>query len=161
TNNVCGTVGATTPFLRDFGAKHGLDAVFSEFSLDSAEVVEIPKISVYSSHLQQGLDPDHAERQGVSAADAEVYQKSDAYAARLVTAPLKTCGSCTVGTVWTKGVLCAWMESSAVIYMNSVLRARTKAEGRECVGAARLTGKSPYWRSHLDENRLGTQLVEV
>ena len=37
TNNVCGTVGASTPFLRDYGAKHGMDAVFSEFSLDSAE----------------------------------------------------------------------------------------------------------------------------
>ena len=36
TNNVCGTVGATMPFLRDYAATHGgLDAVFSEFNLDS------------------------------------------------------------------------------------------------------------------------------
>ena len=161
TNNVCGTVGATTPFLRDFGAKHGLDAVFSEFSLDSAEVVEIPKISVYSSHLQQGLDPDHAERQGVSPAVVEVYQKSAAYAARLGIQPLNTCAPYTVGNVPTKGEHCAWMESSAVIYINSVLGARTNAEGRESVGAAMLTGKIPYWGYHLDENRLGTHLVEV
>ncbi len=43
TKNVCGTVGASTPFLREYGQKRGgLDAVFSEFNLDSAEVVEIP-----------------------------------------------------------------------------------------------------------------------
>lgn len=39
TDNVCGTVGASTPFLRDYGLKHGFDAVFSEFSLDAGEVV--------------------------------------------------------------------------------------------------------------------------
>src|SRR3954465_7886811 len=83
TNNVCGTVGASTPFLREFGAKHGLDAVFSEFNLDSAEVVEIPKVGVYSSHLQQGIDPEHAERQGISPDVVKVYRKGEAYTAGL------------------------------------------------------------------------------
>ena len=60
TNNVCGTVGASTPFLREYSSKHGgMDAVFSEFNLDSAEVVEIPEMTVYSSHLQQGIESDH------------------------------------------------------------------------------------------------------
>ncbi len=41
TNNVCGTVGASTPFLREYSSRHGgMDAVFSEFNLDSAEVFE-------------------------------------------------------------------------------------------------------------------------
>src|ERR1700761_7909174 len=67
TNNVCGTVGATMPFLRDYAAKHGgLDAVFSEFNLDSPDVVTVPKARAFSSHLQQGLDPLHAERQNIS-----------------------------------------------------------------------------------------------
>ncbi len=44
THNVCGTVTATTPFMRDFAmAKGGLDAVYSEFNLDSADVVALPK----------------------------------------------------------------------------------------------------------------------
>ena len=61
TSNVCGTVGASTPFLREYGRSHGgMDAVFSEFNLDSAEVVEIPPVAVRSSHLQQGIDPEHA-----------------------------------------------------------------------------------------------------
>ena len=161
TNNVCGTVGASTPFLREYGAKHGLDAVFSEFSLDSAEVVEIPPVKVYSSHLQQGLDPEHAEEQGISPEVVKVYRQGEAYTARLGVQPLNTCAPYTVGNVPTKGEHCAWMESSAVIYINSVLGARTNAEGRESVGAAMLTGKIPYWGYHLDEARLGTHLVEV
>jgi predicted aconitase len=53
------------------------------------------------------------------------------------------------------------MESSAVIYINSVLGARTNAEGRESAGAAMLTGKIPYWGLHLDENRGGTHRIEL
>jgi predicted aconitase len=161
TNNVCGTVGASTPFLRDYGARHGMDAVFSEFSLDSAEVVEIPKVSVYSSHLQQGLDPDHAELQGIPPEVVKVYRQGEAYTAKLGVQPLNTCAPYTVGNVPKMGEHCAWMESSAVIYINAVLGARTNAEGRESAGAAMLTGKIPYWGYHLDENRLGTHLLEL
>jgi predicted aconitase len=161
TNNVCGTVGASTPFLRDYGARHGFDAVFSEFSLDSAEVVEIPKVSVYSSHLQQGIDPDHAELQGIPPEVVKVYRQGEAYTAKLGVQALNTCAPYTVGNVPAKGEHCAWMESSAVIYINSVLGARSNAEGRESTGAAMLTGKIPYWGYHLDANRLGTHLVEL
>jgi predicted aconitase len=161
TNNVCGTIGASTPFLRDFGAKHGLDAVFSEFNLDSAEVVEIPKVSVHSSHLQQGLDPEHAELQGIPPEVVKVYRQGEAYTARLGVQPLNTCAPYTVGNVPTKGEHCAWVESSAVVYINSVLGARTNAEGRESAGSAMLTGKIPYWGYHLDENRFATHQVDV
>jgi Uncharacterized conserved protein len=53
------------------------------------------------------------------------------------------------------------MESSAVVYVNSVLGARTNVEGRESTGAAMLTGKIPYWGFHLEENRFGSHLVQV
>ena len=44
TRNVCGTVTASTPFMRDFALKYGgLDAVYSEFNLDSEEVVPVPE----------------------------------------------------------------------------------------------------------------------
>lgn len=161
TDNVCGTVGASTPFLRDYGLKHGFDAVFSEFSLDAGEVVEIPKVAVRSSHLQQGLDPEHAEVQGIPPEVVKVYRQGEAYTARLGVQPLNTCAPYTVGNVPARGEHCAWMESSAVVYINSVLGARTNAEGRESAGAAMLTGKIPYWGYHLDENRLGTHLVEL
>ena len=53
------------------------------------------------------------------------------------------------------------MESSAVVYCNSVLGARTNTEGKESTGAAALTGRIPYWGYHITENRRGTHLVEV
>ncbi|OXI30279.1 hypothetical protein CFB89_24125 [Burkholderia sp. AU16741] len=162
TNNVCGTVGATMPFLRDYAAKHGgLDAVFSEFNLDSPEVVEVPKAKVFSSHLQQGLDPQHAQRQGVDGEIVKLYRQGEAFTGRLGIQPLNTCAPYLIGNVPVRGEHCAWMESSAVIYINAVLGARTNAEGRESTGAAMLTGKIPYWGLHLDENRGGTHLIEL
>ena len=163
TNNVCGTGGATMPFLREYVATHGggFDAVFSEFSLDSAEVVEIPKARACTYHLQQGIDPFHAEQQGVGAEVVKVYRDGAAYLGKLGVQLLNTCTPYQVGNVPVKGEHCAWMESSAVIYCNSVLGGRTNTEGRESAGAAMLTGKIPYWGYHLDQNRLGTHLVEI
>jgi len=162
TRNVCGTLGASTPFLRQYGqSRGGLDAVFSEFNLDSTEVVEIPKVAVFSSHLQHGIDPEHAERQGVPVEVVKLHRKGEAWAAGLGVQLLNTCAPYTVGNVPTRGEHCAWMESSAVIYINSVLGARTNAEGRESTGSAMLTGKIPYWGYHIEENRLGTHLVEL
>jgi predicted aconitase len=163
TNNVCGTVGATMPFLRDYATRKdgGLDAVFSEFNLDSPDVLAIPKVKAYSSHLQQGLDPEHAERQNVGSEIVKIYRAGAAYTAKLGIQPLNTCAPYQVGNVPVKGEHCAWMESSAVIYINSVLGARTNAEGRESAGAAMLTGKIPYWGLHLEENRGGTHLIEL
>src|SRR3954466_6312956 len=162
TNNVCGTVGATMPFLRDFAqGKGGMDAVFSEFSLDSPTVHRIPKVKAYSSQLQQGLDPENADLQGIGPEVVKVYRQGEAYTGKLGVQTLNTCTPYQGGNVPVKGEHCAWMESSAVIYINSVLGARTNAEGRESAGAAMLTGKIPYWGYHLDVNRLGTHLLEL
>jgi hypothetical protein len=59
------------------------------------------------------------------------------------------------------GEHCAWMESSAVIYCNSVLGARTNTEGRESTSAAMLTGRIPDFGFHQDHYRRGTHLVTV
>ncbi len=53
------------------------------------------------------------------------------------------------------------MESSAVVYCNSVLGARTNTEGRESTSAAMLTCRIPNWGYHLDEPRLGTLGVKL
>jgi predicted aconitase len=162
TQNVAGTIGATTPFLRQFAERQGgMDAVFSEFNLDSAEVVRIPKVKVFSSHLQQGIDPRHAGRQGLSPDVVRIYETGQTYSSSLGVQPLNTCTPYQVGNVPVKGEHCAWMESSAVVYINSVLGARTNAEGRESTGAAMLTGKIPYWGLHLDQNRRGTHLIHL
>ncbi|MBN9474425.1 MAG: hypothetical protein ABT00_02355 [Bordetella sp. SCN 68-11] len=162
TRNVAGTIGATTPFMRKFADERGgLDAVFSEFNLDSAEVVAIPPVEVYSSHLQQGIDPEHAARQGVGEEVVRIFRKGDAYSAGLGVQLLNTCTPYQVGNLPARGEHCAWMESSAVIYINAVLGARSNAEGRESTGAAMLTGRIPYWGYHIESERRGTHLVEL
>ncbi|MBT9594791.1 MAG: aconitase X catalytic domain-containing protein [Vitreoscilla sp.] len=162
TNNVCGTVSATTPFMRDYAVqKGGMDAVFSEFNLDSDRVVEIPPAKVYTTHLQLGFDPRQGERMGIADEVIRFYQKGEAYTAGHGIQLANTCTPYQVGNVPTRGEHCAWMESSAVIYCNSVLGGRTNTEGRESTGAAMLTGKIPDWGYHLDENRFGSHLVEL
>ncbi|HSV47680.1 MAG TPA: aconitase X, partial [Ramlibacter sp.] len=89
------------------------------------------------------------------------YRQSEAAAARMGVQMINTCTPYQVGNVPTRGEHCAWMESSAVIYINSVLGARTNAEGRESTSAAMLTCRIPDWGLHLDAERLGTQGVQV
>jgi len=162
TRNVCGTVTATTPFMRDFAlSKGGLDAVFSEFNLDTREVVPVPKVRAFSSHLQLGFDPHHPAEMGVSEQVLQFYHRSEAAAARMGVQMLNTCTPYQVGNVPTRGEHCAWMESSAVIYCNSVLGARTNTEGRESTSVAMLTCRIPDWGFHRDEGRFGTLGVHL
>ncbi|HVE55136.1 MAG TPA: aconitase X catalytic domain-containing protein [Ramlibacter sp.] len=162
TRNVTGTVAATTPFMRDFALERGgMDAVFSEFSLDSQEVVEIPRVRAFSSHLQLGFDPHHPKEMGVSEEIVQFYRKSEAAVARMGVQILNTCTPYQVGNVPTRGEHLAWMESSAVVFANSVLGARTNTEGRESAGAAMLTCRIPDWGFHREEGRRGTLGVHL
>ena len=162
THNVAASVSATTPFMRDFARQRGgMDAVFSEFSLDSDVVVEIPKVKTFTTHLQLGFDPHNAERMGVDEQTVAFYKKGEAYITGLGVQAANTCTPYQVGNIPTRGEHCAWMESSAVIYCNAVIGAKTNTEGRESVGAAMLTGRIPYWGYHVDANRRGTHLVQL
>src|ERR1700712_5419232 len=92
TNNVCATVTATTPFQRDLALKGGgMDAVFSEFSLDSQEVVKIPKFKTFTSHLQLGFDPNQPEKMGISQEIVQFYNRSEAHVAALGVNIMNTC----------------------------------------------------------------------
>lgn len=166
TRNVCGTVTATTPYMRDFAIKQGgeaggLDAVFSEFNLDSTEIVSVPKVKAFSSHLQLGFDPHHPVQMGVTDQMVQFYTKSEAMAASMGVQMMNTCTPYQVGNVPTRGEHLAWMESSAVVFANSVLGARTNTEGRESTSAAMLTCRIPNWGYHLDAPRLGTLGVQL
>ena len=55
----------------------------------------------------------------------------------------------------------AWAESSAVVYANSVLGARTNREGGPSALAAAIIGKTPDYGMHKAENREPTILVNV
>lgn len=53
----------------------------------------------------------------------------------------------------------AWAESSAVVYVNSVLGARTNRETGPSALASAITGYTPLCGYHLDENRRGSHRI--
>jgi predicted aconitase len=55
----------------------------------------------------------------------------------------------------------AWAESSAVIYANSILGARTNREGGITALMAAITGRTCFSGMHLDEERSPTEVIEV
>ena len=72
-----------------------------------------------------------------------------------------TCAPYLVGNVPLKGEICAWTESSAVVYANTILGARTTRHGTESAIAAALVGYVPEFGVLLDENRRATLQVDV
>jgi predicted aconitase len=75
--------------------------------------------------------------------------------------PTYTCAPYLTGNVPLMGEHIAWGESSAIIFANSVLGARTNREGGPSALAAAVTGRVPAYGYHLDENRKATFLVKV
>ena len=75
--------------------------------------------------------------------------------------PTYTCTPYVVGGCPSFGEHVAWGESSAIIYVNSVIGARTNREGGPTALAAAVCGCVPAYGYHLDENRKATHLVEV
>jgi predicted aconitase len=163
TTNIAGVPGSTTPFLARYYKDWpgGADKIFSYFDLDSDELVDVPRVTTHACHLQAGYDPENWELLGATPEAAALSSASEAYAAERDIKILKTCTPYLAGNIPERGEHCAWMESSAVIYCNSVLGARTNTEGRESTSAAMLTGKIPDWGFHRDEYRHGTHLIEV
>ena len=74
------------------------------------------------------------------------------------------CNTCTpylVGHVPHRGEHIAWGESSAIIFANSFLGARTNREGGPSALAAALAGRVPECGYHLDHNRYGDLKIVV
>lgn len=75
--------------------------------------------------------------------------------------PTCTCTPYLIGNLPHYGQHIAWAESSAVCYANSIIGAKTNREGGPSAIASALTGKTPMYGYHLEENRHGQVLVEV
>ncbi|RLF15570.1 MAG: hypothetical protein DRJ97_03485 [Thermoprotei archaeon] len=72
-----------------------------------------------------------------------------------------TCHPYFVGNLPRYGDHISWAESSAIVFANSVLGARTNREGGVGALAAALVGRTPLYGYHLDENREPTVKVVV
>lgn len=162
--NVAGVPGQANVFLERAFRERGTswDALYSLYDLDAEEIAEIPAPAVATaSHLQGGTDPESWQTLGASPDTARLSIASDRAAAAKGISVLKTCTPYLAGNVPQRGEHCAWMESSAVVYCNSVLGARTNTEGRESTSAAMLTGKVPCFGLHIEQNRRATHRIDV
>lgn len=97
------------------------------------------------------------------ATDAAFYEADEAFELTkdLGTQATLTCTPYLVGNVPIMGETCSWLESSAIVYINSILGARTNRDGAESTLFSALLGVTPKFGLHLDENRKGTHLLEV
>ena len=141
--------------------ERGWDKAFAVINLDSDGDFEVPPMAVPTCQLQHGFGADALGIVPYPKENIELQASGEAFYGRHGVNILATCTPYQVGNLPMRGEHCAWMESSAVIYANSVLGARTNCEGIASTGAASLTGKIPCWGNHLDANRYGTHLVDV
>jgi predicted aconitase len=81
--------------------------------------------------------------------------------ARLGAADALTCRPYLAGNLPSYGSIISWAESSAAIYANSLLGARTNREGGLAALASALIGLTPLHGLLLDENRAPTSTVKV
>ena len=164
TNNVCGGVVGSLPGRRDVlppDKKMDMDAVFSLLSLDSDKTLKIPPVKANTYKLIEAMDPDLNKVQRVGEETRRLVENTSEFCSRVGIQQCNTCTPYQIGNVPGFGEHCAWMESSAVVYINSVIGARSNIEGAHSTAAAALVGKIPYWGYHIPENRFGTHLVEV
>ena len=159
--NVAGTMTQPSPVKARLVKEGGWDKAFAVINLDCDDDIEIPDMRVPTCQLQQGFGPD---AEGVVPYPQQMIQlqsDAEAFYGRRGVSILATCTPYQVGNLPVRGEHCAWMESSAVVYCNSILGARTNCEGTASTGAASLTGKIPCWGNHHSENRFGTHVIDV
>ncbi|MFX0074749.1 MAG: aconitase X [Candidatus Hermodarchaeota archaeon] len=125
------------------------------------EMAEDGEVRVLTTLNPAGMDRENWQVLGIDEEFAKNQNRAiDAFAKMGI---ITTC-SCTpylIGNAPHYGQHIAWAESSAVCYSNSVIGARTNREGGPSALAAALTGKTPNYGYHLDENRHGQVLVKV
>jgi predicted aconitase len=162
TNNVCLSIGGRPSFMEKPPKKlSDVEAAIARFYLDSDEAFTIPPAKAFTCHLIREMDPEQWELQGANPEAHQTFLLTERFCERIGMQLMHTCAPYLLGNVPVMGEHCAWIESSAVIYCNSVLGGRTNVEGMESAFAAMLVGKTPYWGYHLDENRWGTHQVEI
>ena len=162
TRNVAGTMAQPSPAKEKLVREGGWTKSYAVINLDCDDDITLPKMRVPTCQLQMGFGKADAEAvKPYSPHLVELQEDGEAFYAEHGVTILATCTPYQVGNLPVRGEHCAWMESSAVVYCNSVLGARTNCEGTASTGAASLTGKIPYWGNHVPENRYGTHLIDA
>ncbi len=161
TRNVAGTMTQPSPAKARLFAEGGWAKSYAVINLDCDDDIEIPRMKVPTCQLQHGFGEEVSGLSPYPSRNIELQSDAESFFSDRGVNVLATCTPYQVGNLPVRGEHCAWMESSAVVYCNSLLGARTNCEGAASTGAASLTGKIPYWGNHVPENRYATRLVQA
>jgi len=137
------------------------DEVASRFMLDSDETVILGQVRAFTTTNATWRDQKYPHLQIGGKDHCDLLQVMVDYCKRVGMIHLATCTPYQVGNVPVRGQHLAWTESSAIAYSNSVIGSRTNIEGLHSAFASAITGKTPLWGMHLEENRLGKVVVDV
>jgi len=135
--------------------------LFNRFSLASDEPLAPARTRVHACQLIGPMDRENPDVQGLPRGSVDRVEASQTYLEGLGVSLLNTCTPYQVGFLPQRGDHCAWMESSAVAFINSVIGARTNTEGRESAAASMLTGLTANAGLHLTQNRRADVRVVV
>lgn len=119
------------------------------------------KVSVESTLNPAGIDLDSWETLGFKRDFAEKQIRIIKAYEKMGVKPTCTCTPYLIGNKPSLGKHVAWGESSAIIYANSVLGARTNRESGISALASAITGRTANYGLHLDENRLADYKINV
>lgn len=108
-----------------------------------------------------GMDVENWQAMGISVEFAAQQKRVIEVFERMGVQATCSCTPYLIGNLPGFGDHIAWAESSAVCYANSILGARTNREGGPSALAAALTGFTPAYGLHLEENRCPTVTVRV
>ncbi len=108
-----------------------------------------------------GMDLQAWRRMGIAEAFARQQMEVVAAYTAMGIQPTCTCTPYLVGNVPAYGDHVAWSESSAVVFANAILGARTNREGGPSALAAAICGRTAVYGFHLDARRRATHRVEV
>lgn len=125
------------------------------------KLAEDGKVRVPTTLNPCGMDLEEWAEMGVPEDFADKQLKVIEAYLKLGIEPTLTCTPYLAGNIPGLGDHVAWSESSAVIYANSVLGARTNREGGPSALAAAIAGRTPLYGLHLDENRAPTMLIRA
>jgi predicted aconitase len=137
------------------------DELASKFLLDTDEKIVVDYVETFNTTHIFAVDLERWKLMGAPESLHELMESIKNYCIRTGISLTSTCTPYQVGNIPTRGEHCAWTESSAVPYCNAVLGARTNTEAAHSAFPIALTGKVPLSGFHLDENRLGNQLIRV
>jgi len=119
------------------------------------------KISIPTFLNPAGMDTEQWKNLGIPEDFAKKQMAVlDAYSSMGITMSA-TCTPYLAGLRPGQGEHIAWAESSAVAFANSVLGARTNREGGPGALSAAITGVTPYYGLHLNENRIAKVIVKI